>query len=137
FGGLIAFANYLIDELRVPDDLVISGVFALLGGMSFTMLLRERRKLWRILTTLAWAGAIIGFGVYLNDYMNVPDSLMMAAILPSIGLLIYSMFRFYPERPSQPTLPQTQFRQLGSADERIDPLQNPAARDVPIEQRGR
>jgi hypothetical protein len=137
FGGALGFVSYLVDELNLTDDIIMPIVFALAGGMFFVMLLRERKLVWRILTTVAWSMTIMAFGSYLGDVVHMHDGLIAALVLPSIGGLIYAMFHYYPAKLASATLPQTQFRQLGSADERIDPLQNPAARDVPAEQRGR
>lgn len=127
--GLIGLMIYLIEEFNVSETIVISWFWALLGGVSFMMLLRSRRRLWRVLTAVAWTFTLIGFGVYLGEDLNLHEGLVMAVILPSIGTLIYLLFAQVPGA-AKSLPPQNQFRQLGDPASRVEPDLTAAERDA-------
>lgn len=131
--GLIGLTVFLVDTMNIPEEMVMASFFALTGGLSFVALLRHRSTGWRVLTMILWILALFGFGVFLGERMNVHEGLVAAIILPTIGAMIYGLFTYYPNQPR--AVPPTQYRALGDPADRIDPLQNPAERDVPVQRR--
>lgn len=129
--GVIGLSSFMVDQLGITESMVVSGIFALFGSASFVMLLRDRRLGWRIPTLVGWGGALIGIAAFLTEDLNVHEGLAMAIVMPSIGALIYGLFTYYPAKVDGPR--PVQFRQLGDPAQRIDPLQNPAERDVPVD----
>jgi peptidoglycan/LPS O-acetylase OafA/YrhL len=128
--GLVGLMVYITEEFNISETIVITWFWALMGGLSFMMLLRSRRTLWRILTAVAWTFTLIGFGVYLGDDLNLHEGLVMAVVLPSIGTLIYLLFTQVPGGAPRSLPAQQPFRQLGDPESRIEPDLTAAERDA-------
>ncbi len=90
--GLMSLMVYLTQQLGVSVAIVMVVLFGALGSFSFVLSRRQGRRPWLILTALAWLMAMIAFSVFLAQ-LDLPTELIMTMFFPSVGILLYGLFR--------------------------------------------
>ncbi len=132
---LFAIGEFMSASFSWATESYYGYAFGFLGALaSAIMVLRGMSTFWRTTATLAWGIALTCLALYFRGYLHRDPGEVLLWFVPAISLLVWMMFKGLNlvTVHSVPHLPQTQFRQLGSTDEQIDPLQQSIARDVPL-----
>jgi peptidoglycan/LPS O-acetylase OafA/YrhL len=91
--GAMSLMVYMADSLGVEEEIVALMFFTLIGAVAMALDRRGGRGFWRFLAALAWCLALIAAGVFLNDDWGMDPALVMGVVFPSMGLLLYTLFR--------------------------------------------
>jgi peptidoglycan/LPS O-acetylase OafA/YrhL len=127
FLGFVALTVFVATEGILDVELALLTMLAVVGAITGGIERRTRRTLWRILTALMVLGALICLAVFFAVRLGAHPALVLAGLLPAIGLLLYLTFNRgdADARPLQAT--RVIWRRLGEPARREEP--SPAERD--------
>ncbi len=94
-GGLSAITVFLTEGHIMHTALALSGLFAVVGGLSYAFSLWSGHKAWNWITYAMWPGSLITFFIYTAVVGLLPTTLSIAVLLLlTAGGLIYLVYTF-------------------------------------------